>query len=108
MGRIVRDETGAFVAIVEHKDASDQQRQIREVNMSTYLFNTADLLEVLDRLSDDNAQNEYYLTDCAKLLRQAGRPVEALPVLQPCESLSINSRDELQRVDETMRAMGYA
>ncbi len=108
LGRIVRDESGEFVGIVEHKDATEDQRKIKEVNMSTYLFNTADLLEVLDRLSDDNAQNEYYLTDCAKLLRQAGRPVEALPVLQACESLSINNRDELNLVDETMRAMGYA
>jgi bifunctional UDP-N-acetylglucosamine pyrophosphorylase/glucosamine-1-phosphate N-acetyltransferase/UDP-N-acetylglucosamine pyrophosphorylase len=108
LGRIVRDAAGAFVGIVEHKDASPEQLQITEVNMSTYLFNTPDLLEVLTRLSNDNAQNEYYLTDCAKLLREAGRVVEALPVLQPCESLSINNRDELQLVDETMRAMGYA
>ncbi len=108
LGRIVRDADGAFVGIVEHKDASPEQLEITEVNMSTYLFNTPDLLEVLTRLSNDNAQHEYYLTDCAKLLRQAGRIVEAVPVLQPCESLSINNRDELQLVDETMRAMGYA
>lgn len=108
LGRIVRDASGAFVGIVEHKDATEQQRQIQEVNMSTYLFNTADLLEVLERLSSDNSQNEYYLTDCAKLLHEAGHPVEALPVLQPCEALSINNRDELKLVDETMRAMGYA
>ena len=108
LGRIVRDEDGGFVGIVEHKDATEAQREIQEVNMSTYLFNTADLLDVLDRLSNDNAQNEYYLTDCAKLLHEAGCAVEALPVLQPCESLSINNRDELRLVDETMRAMGYA
>ena len=108
LGRIVRDENGEFVGIVEHKDATEEQRKINEVNMSTYLFNTADLLVVLGRLSSDNAQNEYYLTDCAKLLREAGKPVEALPVLLPCESLSINDRDQLKRADETMRAMGYA
>lgn len=108
LGRIVRDADGAFAGIVEHKDATPEQLEITEVNMSTYLFNTPDLLQVLEQLSNDNAQNEYYLTDCAKLLRQAGRPVEALPVLKPCESLSINNRDELQTVDETMRAMGYA
>ncbi len=108
LGRIVRDDSGAFVGIVEQKDATEQQLNIHEVNMSTYLFNTADLLEVLDRLSNDNAQQEYYLTDCARLLREAGRSVEALPVLQACESLSINDRDELELVDQTMRAMGYA
>ncbi|WP_146597361.1 sugar phosphate nucleotidyltransferase [Novipirellula galeiformis] len=108
LGRIVRDASGAFTGIVEHKDASDAELKINEVNMSTYFFNTPDLLDALTKLSNDNAQNEYYLTDTAKLLCQAGRPVEAIPVLQPCESLSINNTDELKQVDETMRSMGYA
>ncbi len=108
LGRIVRDDSGQFTGIVEHKDATDEQREIREVNMSTYLFNNADLLDSLSKLSNDNAQGEYYLTDCARLLHEAGRPVEALPVLKDCESLSINNPEELQVVDQTMRAMGYA
>lgn len=108
LGRIVRDADGNFTGIVEHKDATPEQLEIDEVNMSTYFFQTADLLDSLDRLSNDNAQAEYYLTDCARLLNEAGRAVEALPVLQDCESLSINNRDELKLVDETMRAMGYA
>ncbi|MGB7347735.1 MAG: sugar phosphate nucleotidyltransferase, partial [Pirellulaceae bacterium] len=108
LGRIVRDADGNFTGIVEHKDATDEQLAIDEVNMSTYLFKTADLLDSLDRLSNDNAQAEYYLTDCARLLNEAGQKVEALPVLKPCESLSINNKDELKLVDETMRAMGYA
>ena len=108
LGRIVRDSSGAFTGIVEHKDASPEQLAIREVNMSTYLFRTPDLLGALEQLSNDNSQAEYYLTDCASLLFQAGRPVEALPVLQECESLSINNVDELRIVDERMRAMGYA
>jgi len=108
LGRILRDDDGNFIGIVEEKDATDQQRQICEVNMSTYLFNTPDLLVALDSLSNDNAQAEYYLTDCPALLRQRGRIVEALAVLQPCESLSINNPDELQIVDQTMRRMGYA
>ena len=108
LGRIVRNEGGDFTGIVEQKDATPQQLTINEVNMSTYLFQTDDLCDALDRLSNDNAQSEYYLTDCARLLYEAGRPVEALPVLQACESLSINNLDELRIVDETMRAMGYA
>lgn len=108
LGRIVRDASGAFTGIVEHKDATAEQLAIREVNMSTYLFRTPDLLWALDQLSNDNSQSEYYLTDCASLLHQAGRPVEALPVLQQCEALSINNVEELRIVDEQMRAMGYA
>lgn len=108
LGRIVRDGDGNFMSIVEHKDASAEQLAVTEVNMSTYLFQTPDLMSALDQLSCDNAQAEYYLTDCARLLREAGRPVEALACLQPCESLSINNPDELRLVDQTMRAMGYA
>jgi bifunctional N-acetylglucosamine-1-phosphate-uridyltransferase/glucosamine-1-phosphate-acetyltransferase GlmU-like protein len=108
LGRIVRNGSGQFLGIVEHKDATPEQLQICEVNMSTYLFDTPDLLQSLSQLSNDNAQSEYYLTDCATLLREAGRPVEALPVLEECESLSINDVDELKIVDEKMRTMGYA
>lgn len=108
LGRIVRDQDGEFTGIVEHKDATSEQLAIREVNMSTYLFQTQDLLQVLQQLSNDNAQSEYYLTDCARLLRESGRPVAAVPVLKECESLSINNVEELQLVDEKMRAMGYA
>lgn len=108
LGRIVRDDSGQFIGIVEHKDATPEQLQINEVNMSTYLFATDDLLWALSKLDNNNAQGEYYLTDCARLLHEAGRKVEALPVLKECESLSINNPDELQQVDQTMRAMGYA
>lgn len=108
LGRVVRDSNGNFTGIVEHKDASEEQLKIREVNMSTYLFNTPDLLVSLDQLQNDNAQAEYYLTDCASLLHRSDKKVEALAVLQECEALSINNADELKLVDERMRAMGYA
>ncbi|MBL6725083.1 MAG: NTP transferase domain-containing protein [Rubripirellula sp.] len=108
LGRVVRDESGQFTGIVEHKDASEEQLMIREVNMSTYLFHTPDLLWSLDQLRNNNAQSEYYLTDCASLLHDAGKRVEAFAVLQECEALSINNVDELKLVDERMRAMGYA
>jgi UDP-N-acetylglucosamine diphosphorylase/glucosamine-1-phosphate N-acetyltransferase len=108
LGRIVRDASGAFTGIVEHKDATPEQLLINEVNMSTYLFNTPDLLQALNLLSNNNAQSEYYLTDTASLLRQSGRPVEALAVLEQCEALSINDPEQLKLVDEEMRKMGYA
>jgi UDP-N-acetylglucosamine diphosphorylase/glucosamine-1-phosphate N-acetyltransferase len=107
LGRIVRDADGSFTGIVEHKDASEAERLIREVNMSTYLFNGPDLVNALAKLGNDNAQREYYLTDCAAILNRSGRPVAAIPVLEPCESLSINDPDELRLVDATMRQLGY-
>lgn len=107
LGRIVRDDQGAFVGIVEEKDATPRQRQITEVNMSTYVFESGALCWALDRLRNDNRQREYYLTDCPGLLKAAGRLVEALPILKPCEALSINTPEELQWVEAEMRRLGY-
>jgi bifunctional UDP-N-acetylglucosamine pyrophosphorylase/glucosamine-1-phosphate N-acetyltransferase/UDP-N-acetylglucosamine pyrophosphorylase len=108
LGRIVRDSQGEFVGIVEEKDATDQQRRITEVNMSTYVFDGPALLEALDKLKNDNRQKEYYLTDCPAILKAEGKRVEALPVLQPCEALSINTVDELALVEAELRRMGYS
>ncbi|QDU96327.1 sugar phosphate nucleotidyltransferase [Lignipirellula cremea] len=105
LGRIVRDENQAFVGIVEHKDATPEQLAVTEVNMSTYVFNSQDLILALDQLSNDNNQGEYYLTDCPGILRRMGRPVDALPVLEPCEALSINTLDDLARVEAEMQKL---
>jgi len=101
-GRIVRDGAGDFVGIVEQKDATDEQRAIREVNVSTYVFEARELLAALDRLTSENAQQEYYLTDCPALLLAAGKRVSAHKVLEPCESMSINNAEELAVVEEAM------
>jgi len=103
LGRIVRDGERRFTGIVEEKDATDEQRRITEVNMSCYVFDAADLLWALDRLKAENAQKEYYLTDCPGLLLQAGKRVEALPLLTPVETLSINTPDELAAVEAALR-----
>lgn len=107
LGRIVRGASGEFLGIVEEKDASEQQKQIDEVNMSTYVFHGPDLLWSLDHLRNDNRQGEYYLTDCPGILKRAGKLVDALPVLQPCEALSINTMEDLERVEQAMRQQGY-
>ena len=107
LGRIVRDAAGQFVGIVEEKDATDEQRAITEVNMSTYLFDGPQLLHALEHLRDDNQQREYYLTDCPGILKGEGKDVRALPVLQACEALSVNTVDELQVVEAEMRKLGY-
>lgn len=108
LGRIVRDAAGQFTGIVEEKDATDEQREITEVNMSTYVFAGPELLHALDQLKNDNRQKEFYLTDCPGILQREGKRVEALPVLQPCEALSINTVEELQSVEAEMRRLGYA
>lgn len=107
LGRIVRDEGGEFAGIVEEKDATLPERQIKEVNMSTYIFDCRELLHGLDLLKNDNRQGEYYLTDCPGILKREGKLVQALPILQPCEALSINTPDELAAVEAEMLRLGY-
>lgn len=107
LGRIVRDEQGKFSRIVEQKDATPTEQEIREVNMSTYLFKRDGLLWALENLKNENAQSEYYLTDCPALLLKAGKRVDAKAVLKACESLSINTIEELGIVESKMQELGY-
>jgi len=102
-GRILRNAAGQFTGIVEEKDATPEQKAVREINVSTYVFNSTDLLWALDQLRADNSQQEYYITDCPALLLAAGKQVAALPILKPCEALSINSVEELARVEQELQ-----
>ena len=99
LGRILRDAKGNFVGIIEERDATPEELQITEVNMSYYVFNCGDLLGALDQIRPDNQQGEYYITDVPGLLVAEGKEVRALPVLKPCEALGINTFEELAAVE---------
>lgn len=101
-GRILRDEKGFFAGIVEEKDATPEQKAITEINVSTYVFDSRELLTALDQLRTDNSQREYYITDCPAILLAASKTVVAAPVLKPCEALSINNVDELAAVEQEL------
>ena len=105
LGRIVRDDEGNFSGIVEHKDASDAQLEIKEVNMSTYVFDCQKMLATLDELTNDNQQQEYYITDVPGIMLQQGEDVQALPVLKPIEALSVNTPAHLADVEAAMKEM---
>lgn len=98
-GRIVRDAQGGVEKIVEAKDASEEQKKIREVNAGVYMFDGQHLANNLRRLSNNNAQGEYYLTDLIAMLRQSGQRVGALVIEEPIEVLGVNSRAELATVE---------
>ena len=104
LGRIVRDGEGEFQAIVEEKDANVQQRAIREVNMSTYVFDAPALVRALKQLRNDNQQQEYYITDCPGILLREGADVRALPVLHPDEALSVNTVEDLGLVEQRLQS----
>lgn len=103
LGRILRDPAGHFLGIIEEKDANDAQKAIREVNMSTYVFDAPRLIPALARLTSNNRQGEFYITDCPAILRESGYEVRAIPVLDPREALSVNSVEELRAVEEEMQ-----
>src|SRR5690625_801184 len=91
-GRIVRDADDLIHAIVEHKDATVQQRQIKEVNTGILVAPTAALRHWLSQLRNDNAQQEYYLTDIVGLARADGVPIYAAHPQAAWETLGVNSR----------------
>src|SRR5438067_837788 len=98
-GRIIRDANGAVTRIVEARDADEKQRQIREVNAGIYLFDGQHLSDNLRRLSTNNTQGEYYLTDLIAMLRDSGERVGALLLDNPVEAFGVNSRAELASVE---------
>ncbi|MDO5749067.1 MAG: NTP transferase domain-containing protein [Planctomycetia bacterium] len=105
MGRILRDESGSFYGVVEEKDATDEQRQIKEINMSYYIFNTPDLLASLNGLRANNAQKEYYITDVPAILLDKGKKILALPVLKEVECLGVNTQADVALVEETIQKL---
>lgn len=94
-GRIVRDEQGAVLKIVEEKDATPQQRQIDEINAGIYCAETGFLFEALQQVGSDNSQGEVYLTDIVELANRAGHRVNRFAGVDAEEVLGVNSRVEL-------------
>jgi bifunctional UDP-N-acetylglucosamine pyrophosphorylase/glucosamine-1-phosphate N-acetyltransferase len=105
-GRIVRgsQDSPEVQAIVEQKALTTEQQKIREINSGIYAFKTAPLLAHLDKLTDNNAHGELYLTDMAGLLRAAGERVVAVQAAQATEVLGANTIAELVALDATLRA----
>ncbi len=94
-GRIVRKD-GDVIAIVEMKDATDEQKTIREINSGIYLFEKSFLFRALAMIDNDNAQNEYYLTDLVALAVQEGRKVSGIGTENPFEVMGANTMEDLQ------------
>ena len=102
-GRIIRDAGGSVSRIVEQKDATAEQSAVREVNSGIYCFDARRVFGALGELSPDNAQGEYYLTDCLRRFAAAGEKVAALKVADATRILGINTRVRLAGVEAVMR-----
>ena len=103
-GRVVRDDKGRVDHIVEKTDATAEELEITEVNTSIYCFRRGLLAPALRRLSPENAQGEYYLTDAVSVLRQAGHDVLAVPADDRTAAMHVNDRAQLAAAEAELRA----
>jgi bifunctional UDP-N-acetylglucosamine pyrophosphorylase / glucosamine-1-phosphate N-acetyltransferase len=103
-GRIVRDGAGRIDRIVEERDASREERTIREVNSGIYAFDLHPLFPALHGLAAENAQGEYYLTDLIAIYRRRNLRVETLAIESPRELQGVNSRVDLADISRLLRA----
>ena len=103
IGHIKRDENGALLRIVEHKDATPEEKLIRESNAGVYWFFGSSLLYALDRITNENVQHEYYLTDSLEILLSAGENAGAFVCENKEAVLGANDRVQLSNLNEIMR-----
>lgn len=102
-GRVLLGPGGQVMGIVEEADATDEQRAIRTINSGIYCINRRFLEEALPRLTNENAQGEYYLTDIIRIGHQSGKKVGAAWALHPNEVLGINTPQDLARVEAILK-----
>ena len=102
-GRVIRDENGSFDRIVEQKDASDEQREIDEINSGIYCFDARKLFAALENVQNNNAQGEYYLTDVPQILCEQGDDVAIFLHKDEHEIEGVNDRRQLAGMEKTIR-----
>lgn len=102
-GRVVRDRDGRVARVVEQADATSEEQDIAEVNTSIYCFRRSLLAPALRRLSPENAQGEYYLTDVVAVLHDAGHPVDSVIASDPAETQGVNDRRQLADAETRLR-----
>lgn len=104
-GRIIKDSWGKFMKIVEHKDASDEEKRVDEINSGMYIFNSDVLSKTLAKLDNDNAQGEYYLTDTIQIAKDLGLgEVDTVIIDDMDEIKGVNSREQLEEAEAILRS----
>jgi bifunctional UDP-N-acetylglucosamine pyrophosphorylase/glucosamine-1-phosphate N-acetyltransferase len=102
-GRIIRDQNGDFRKIVEQRDATEEERQVREINSGIYCFESKVLFDALRKVEPKNDQGEYYLTDVAEIILASGGTVSVYMINDPREVAGINTRAELAEFENLVR-----
>lgn len=102
-GRIVREDDGSVLKIVEFKDCNDEEKKIQEINTGIYAFKNELLFKYLKELNNNNAQNEYYITDLVEIFKKEGLTVKALLTDDASEVQGVNDNVELAQANKTLR-----
>lgn len=102
-GRVIRQEDGNVLKIVEEKDASEEERAVQEINTGTYCFDNKALFDALQKVSNDNAQGEYYLPDVIEILKEENMKVGAFQLSNNSDALGVNDRVALAKATRLMR-----
>ena len=104
-GRIIKDNWGKFVKIVEQKDATLEEQRVDEINSGIYVFDSAILSKALGKLTNDNVQGEYYLTDTIEIVKSEGLgEVATMIVSDDNEIKGVNSPEQLEEAEEILKA----
>lgn len=103
LGRIVRKADGTFTGVVEARDARAEQLDIQEINTGIYLFRSTDLRDWLSRLKTENAQGEYYITDCLGMAIADGKRVHCVTTRAPWQMAGVNDRSELAAATDILQ-----
>lgn len=105
-GRVLRDQNGKFLRIVEDRDCTEEQKKIRELNVGIYAFDCRTLLQSLNRLQNRNAQKEYYLTDVPAILRESGKSVAVYTAELNEQILGVNTPEQLALAEKYLSERG--
>ena len=98
----IRDSEGNFLKITEHKDCTEEELKVNEINSGMYVFNSEALNFSLDKITNDNSQGEYYLTDTIQIIKSTGLKVNAMPVDDIDEILGVNTKAQLAEAEKIM------
>ena len=101
-GRVLRGDDGAVLGVVEHKDASDEEKKVKEINSGIYVFDARHLFDALQHITPHNAQNEYYLPDVFQYFKKERLPIAAVIAEDSNEIRGINTIEQLLEVEQVL------
>ena len=99
-GRIIRDNNGNLLKIIEEKDCNDNEKKIKEWNPGIYIFKTKEVFRILNSIKTNNASKEYYLTDAIGLAQQSNMQIKAIKIANSDEVIGINTTDQLKELED--------